>query len=348
MNETSKHVQGTPVWWDLASRDVDAIKVFYSELLGWEWQDLMSSPQGVFSQAQLGDKVVAGVYTYREGMPLPEGPLNWVNAFWVDDADAAMDRAVEKGSTVLMPACDDPASGGRKSLLLTPEGAPFVVWSGDKGIENEAWGDLGAVCWVEYYTRDIPGINDFVGHVFGSRYQRVDLTRPPTDFEDAEGEIAYEYHWLKIDGVEPDRGGMMEMDESWETCHLTSWSTSTSRTATHPRLGQQSWEARSVCHPRRYRRASFQSSMTLWVQLLALCRCVRWSDNEKKTRHVECKFNAPEAKTPSQERQKQNAKNRKLQARDTLVGRSIDLGPRGGEKFLRHIVRLGIRRQRCG
>ena len=59
------------------------------------------------------------------------------------------------------------------------------------------------------------GINDFIGHVFDSRYQKVDLSRPPTDDEDAEGEIEYQYHWLKVPGVEPDRGGMLEMDESW-------------------------------------------------------------------------------------------------------------------------------------
>ena len=215
LNDSSKHVQGTPVWWDLGSKDVSETKKFYSELLGWEWHDQMSSSQGVFSQAQLGDKVVAGVYTYSEGMLLPPGPLNWINAFWVEDADAAVERAVEKDATVIMPVCDDPVSNGRKSLLLTPEKAPFVVWSGDKGIENEAWGEIGGVVWVEYYTRDVAGINEFVGHVFGSRYQRVDLTRPPTDEEDAKGEIEYEYHWLKIDGVEPDRGGMLEMDETW-------------------------------------------------------------------------------------------------------------------------------------
>ena len=43
----------------------------------------------------------------------------------------------------------------------------------------------------------------------------MDLTLPPTDGADAEGDVEYEYHWLKIDGVEPDRGGMMDMDESW-------------------------------------------------------------------------------------------------------------------------------------
>ncbi len=215
MNSSHSHAQGTPVWWDLASRDLDATKAFYSGLLGWEWNDLMSSQQGVFSQAQLGDKVVGGVYTYQDGMPLPDGPLMWVNAFWVDDADAAMERAVEKGGSVIMPACDDPAGGGRKSLLLTPEGAPLVVWSGEKGVENEAYGEMGAVCWTEYYTRDVTGINDFVGHVFGSRYQRVDLSRPPTGDEDAEGEVEYQYFWLKVPGLEPDRGGMMEMDEVW-------------------------------------------------------------------------------------------------------------------------------------
>ena len=215
MGSSSVHVQGTPVWWDLASRDVDATRAFYSGLLGWEWEDLMSSSEGVYSVATVGGKTVGGVYTYQEGMPLPDGPLNWVNAFWVDDAEAAMNRAVAKGGKVIMPACDDPASGGKKSLLLTPEGAPFVVWSGDKGLENEAFWETGGVCWVEYYTRDVKGLNEFIGHVFGSRYQRVDLTRPPTDFEDAEGDIEYEYHWLKVPGLEPDRGGMMDMDESW-------------------------------------------------------------------------------------------------------------------------------------
>ena len=215
MISSSLPIQGTPIWWDLPTKDVDATKKFYSGLLGWEWHDLMSSPRGVFSQAQLGEQVVGAVYKHSPEMPIPPGPLNWLNSFWVDDAEAAMDRAVEKGGSVIVPACDDPLTGGMKSLLLTPEGAPFVVWSGESAVEYEAFGEIGAVVWVEYYTRDVDGINDFVGHVFGSRYQKVDLSRPPTDDEDAEGEIEYAYHWLKIDGVEPDRGGMLEMDESW-------------------------------------------------------------------------------------------------------------------------------------
>ncbi|MYF79262.1 MAG: VOC family protein [Chloroflexi bacterium] len=215
MSSSSKPVQGTPVWWDLASTDVDATKKFYSELLGWEWHDLMSSPQGVFTVAKVGGRTVGGVYTDIPGMPKAEGPPMWVNTYWVEDAEAAMNRAVEKGGTVLMPACEDPAGGGFKSLLLTPEGAPFVVWSGDKGVENEAYGEMGAVCWTEYYTRDVAGINDFVGHLFGSRYQRVDLSRPPVGDEDAEGEVQYQYFWLKVPDLELDRGGMMEMDASW-------------------------------------------------------------------------------------------------------------------------------------
>ncbi len=215
MSKPTKHLQGTPVWWDLASEDVDATKSFYSGLFGWEWDDIMSMADGVYSVASLQGKTVAGVYTYKPGMPLPSGPLSWVNAFWVDDAEAAVSRAVEKDASVIMPACDDPAFGGKKALLLNPEAAPFVVWSGDHGVQNEAFGEVGAVVCVEYYTRDVDGINEFMQHVFGSKYEKVILTRQPTDFEDAEGDIEYEYHWLKVDGLEHDRGGMLEMDDSW-------------------------------------------------------------------------------------------------------------------------------------
>ena len=215
MSESNDHIQGTPVFWDLASEDVDASKSFYSALLGWEWQDLMASPEGVYSLASIDGETVAGIYTYKPGMPLPSGPLSWVNAFWVNDAEAAAARAIEKGASVIMPPCDDPASGGKKALLLNPEGAPFVVWSGDNGIEEEAFGNVGAVVLLEYYTRDVQGINEFMQHVFGSRYQQVVLTRKPAEFEDAEGDIEYGYHWLKVDGLEPDRGGMLEMDDSW-------------------------------------------------------------------------------------------------------------------------------------
>ncbi len=219
MSESTTPPNGTPIWWDLASKDVDASKQFYSALFGWEWEDVMSGPEGVFSRASINGKSIGAIYTQGADVPQPPGPTMWVHTFWVDDAEAAVRHAEERGAQVLVPVNRDPAVDGLKALLLNHEGVPFVVWSSDSAVENEAFGEMGAVCWTEYYTRDVAGTNDFLRHVFETRYDRLELPMPPewNTGDDAGGDASasYEYYVLKVKGLPAVRGGMLFMDESW-------------------------------------------------------------------------------------------------------------------------------------
>ena len=59
---------------------------------------------------------------------LPEGvPAHWAIYFGVEDTDKALERVVDLGGTVLMPAEDTPY--GRLAVAADPTGATFRLVS---------------------------------------------------------------------------------------------------------------------------------------------------------------------------------------------------------------------------
>ena len=185
-------------------------------MLGWEWRDVNADDEWSHSAALVDEREI-NVHLTADNLHLPKSDDRsmWMHTFWVDDVEDAHAKALECGGTSLLTPTDNPPEGGKVALVLNRDGAPLVLWDGREGAVDFAFGDLSSPCWTEYYTRDVIAANRFMQDVFGSFYQRVDLMRPPTDWEPTEGEVEYEYHWLKVPGLEPDRGGMIEMDESW-------------------------------------------------------------------------------------------------------------------------------------
>jgi predicted enzyme related to lactoylglutathione lyase len=54
-----------------------------------------------------------------------EGPPNWMVAFWVPNADAAVEKAKKLGGRVVVPLFDIPRF--RQAILADPQGAVFTV-----------------------------------------------------------------------------------------------------------------------------------------------------------------------------------------------------------------------------
>jgi predicted enzyme related to lactoylglutathione lyase len=116
---------GTFAWNELNTRDVPAAKTFYTQVFGWEPNDLdMEGMQ--YTEWKVGDKAVAGM------MPMPamvpaEIPAHWLVYFTVDDADAVVSKASEIGGNTLAPPMDIPP--GRFAVLADPDGAAFAVFT---------------------------------------------------------------------------------------------------------------------------------------------------------------------------------------------------------------------------
>jgi len=114
---------GTFAWNELNTRDVPAARAFYTEVFGWEPNDLDMEGMS-YTEWKLGDKTVAGMMQMPEMVPA-EVPAHWLVYFGVDNTDASVSTATELGGTTLVPPTDIPP--GRFSVLIDPDGAAFAV-----------------------------------------------------------------------------------------------------------------------------------------------------------------------------------------------------------------------------
>jgi uncharacterized protein len=115
------NVPGALAWNDLITPDVEGSIAFYSELFGWEIEEI--APGEYWSIANRGNRN-GGV------MPMPPGSHPaWNLYFAVDDVDATVARARERGGDTVMGPMDVP-NGGRFAVLRDPQNAVFSVLSG--------------------------------------------------------------------------------------------------------------------------------------------------------------------------------------------------------------------------
>jgi predicted enzyme related to lactoylglutathione lyase len=116
---------GALSWNELNTRDPEGAKAFYGAVFGWGFEDNEMGEMGTYTSLKLGDRGIAGMLNMDErGVPA-EVPPHWLVYFAVEDADAAVATARERGGSVIVEPMDTPA--GRLSILTDPHGAPFAV-----------------------------------------------------------------------------------------------------------------------------------------------------------------------------------------------------------------------------
>ena len=115
---------GAPSWFELHTRDYDAVLDFYRNVFRWDTQALSDTAEFRYTTLVEGETMHAGVMD--AGAFLPEGvPAHWSVYIGVDDADAALARIVELGGSVVQPAEDTPY--GRLATAADPTGAVFKL-----------------------------------------------------------------------------------------------------------------------------------------------------------------------------------------------------------------------------
>lgn len=88
-----RHKPGTFCWFELATTDQNAAKLFYQSLFGWESTDSPIGPDDVYTMFTLNGRDVGAAYTMRPEQRGQGVPPNWGLYIAVDDADAAAARA---------------------------------------------------------------------------------------------------------------------------------------------------------------------------------------------------------------------------------------------------------------
>ena len=144
-------LQGNPIWFDLATPDPAGAKTFYSGLFSWEWAEVPMSGGSTYHMAITGDANIAGMFV-DDGANGVAGV--WINRVFVTDAEATATRIEANGGRVLSEPHN--ADGwGVTATVATPEGAVFGLWQSLMGNGADVFAEPGAVCWIEYHTRDL-------------------------------------------------------------------------------------------------------------------------------------------------------------------------------------------------
>lgn len=115
---------GAPVWHETLSRNYAAALPFYADVFGWTFRTLGDTDEFRYSQANLGDRTVAGVMDADSF--LPEGvPSFWQFYIGVEDTDAAVAKVTELGGSIRRAPEDTPF--GRLASVADPLGATFQI-----------------------------------------------------------------------------------------------------------------------------------------------------------------------------------------------------------------------------
>jgi predicted enzyme related to lactoylglutathione lyase len=116
---------GAIAWNELNTRDPEGAKGFYGAVFGWTFDDVEFEGMGSYTTINVGEKPVGGMLNMAErGVPA-EIPAHWQVYFAVEDTDAAVGEAKQRGASVMVEPVDIPA--GRFSILIDPHGASFAV-----------------------------------------------------------------------------------------------------------------------------------------------------------------------------------------------------------------------------
>lgn len=110
-------------WNELASKDVEQSKSYYSKLFGWG-MDVMETPQGPYHVIKNGEDMNGGILQMTEEWG--DVPPHWAVYFAVDDCDGMADKVKQLGGSVKHGPFDAP-NVGRIAVVADPQGAHFYI-----------------------------------------------------------------------------------------------------------------------------------------------------------------------------------------------------------------------------
>lgn len=140
--------------------DVEAAVAFYSGLFGWDIE-IGPAEMGHYSMARIRGLDVAALADQQ----VP-GMVRWTTYLAVDDLDAAMEKVVPAGGSVITEAMDV-MTFGRMAIIADPGGCAVALWQAGDHIGARLVNEAGTLCWNELTTRDPQGAMAFLEAVVG-------------------------------------------------------------------------------------------------------------------------------------------------------------------------------------
>lgn len=119
---TDQQASGEFCWVELMTRDLDAAKKFYGELIGWTTNDQDIAGRSYTIITPTGHKKSVGGMMAMDGPEFENVPPHWMPYILVTDIDAKAAKCEQLGGKVHCPPTDIP-NVGRFCVIQDPTGA---------------------------------------------------------------------------------------------------------------------------------------------------------------------------------------------------------------------------------
>jgi predicted enzyme related to lactoylglutathione lyase len=152
-----------------------AAAAFYTKVMGWGTLDA-SMPGGPRYVLFTSGKAMVGGLMHQPDDARAAGAMpDWLGYVAVDNVDAAAERVIRLGGTVLAPPTDVPTVS-RFSVFADPQGARLAVlkWAKPGQAIPSAAGEPGRVGWHELLAADSVKAFAFYGELFGWKKAAAD------------------------------------------------------------------------------------------------------------------------------------------------------------------------------
>lgn len=156
------------MWVDVSSPDLDKTREFYHGLFGWDAQVVPDG--GGYTMFTLNGKMVGATGPVFGADAHPA----WATYICSADAVATAQAVTDAGGQVLVPPMDVMGQG-HMAVLRDSTGAFFSIWQPAIHRGAELVNEVGAFCWNELYTRDLPGAGEFYRKVFDWGAEQTDF-----------------------------------------------------------------------------------------------------------------------------------------------------------------------------
>lgn len=164
--------QGKFVWHDLMTTDVETARRFYSQFLGWEYDEHDMGEMGKYIEIKTGGKGIGGIIHLEKNQNLPS---HWVGYVSVDDVDKACERISSLNGQICVPPTDIP-NVGRFAVANDPQGGTFQPFKDLHEMpESNEMPKPGEFCWDELWTTDPEAAVAFYQNLLGWTYDKMNM-----------------------------------------------------------------------------------------------------------------------------------------------------------------------------
>jgi predicted enzyme related to lactoylglutathione lyase len=115
---------GAVTWNELVTRDVPAARAFYTEVYGFETEEMEVGLSEPYILLKVAGHEVGGIVTTPPQYP-PQAPSSWLSYFATADTDAGVATVQRAGGSVMSEPRDSPY--GRMAIVGDPQGGTFAL-----------------------------------------------------------------------------------------------------------------------------------------------------------------------------------------------------------------------------